>query len=124
MRPKWSKISLLVFVSFYAFAGLNHFINPEFYLSLIPPAFGDAHLINVWAGIAEMGLAILIIPEKTRKWSKYGVILMLIAFIPSHVYFIKVGSCVNEGLCVSECVAWTRLIIIHPLLILWAYSIK
>ena len=46
---------------------------------------------------------------------------MLIAFIPSHIWFIEIGSCVEGGLCVDEWISWLRLLIIHPVLIYWAY---
>jgi hypothetical protein len=48
---------------------------------------------------------------------------MLISFIPAHIYFIQIGSCVEGGMCVSEWIGWARLLIIHPLLIWWALSV-
>ena len=105
---------------FYLAAGVNHFIAPDFYLPLIPPFFSQPELINTLAGIAEilLGLGILYFP--TRKRASLGVVILLVAFIPSHVYFIQIGSCVEGGLCVPELVGWLRLLIIHPVLIFWS----
>jgi uncharacterized membrane protein len=72
-------------------------------------------MVEIMGGIG------LLIPI-TRKIAAFGIMAMLIAFIPSHVYFIQVGSCIREGLCVPEWVGWVRLIIIHPILIYWAWS--
>ena len=105
----------------YILAGINHFVNPQFYIDLIPPYFPFKEFINILSGVIEIVLGILLIPNKSRKLAGYAIILMLIAFIPSHVYFIQIGSCIEEGLCVSEIMGWVRLIIIHPLLIAWAY---
>jgi uncharacterized membrane protein len=103
--------------------GSNHFIAPDFYYPLIPDYIGDKTLVNVTAGVVELLLALLVLYPKTRRIGAYGVILMLIAFIPSHVYFIQIGSCVNDGLCVAPWISWSRLLIIHPILIYWAYSV-
>ena len=106
---------------FYLAAGVNHFVVPEFYLPLIPPFFSQPELINILAGVAEilLGLGILYLP--TRKRAGMGVFILLMAFIPSHLYFIQIGSCVEEGLCVPEWIGWVRLLIIHPILMFWAF---
>ncbi|MEM9858764.1 MAG: MauE/DoxX family redox-associated membrane protein [Bacteroidota bacterium] len=118
------KVSFYLLVAFYLFAGINHFIDPEFYYPLIPPYFGFPDFINVVSGIAEIVLALLLIPLKTRNYAVYGILLMLVAFIPSHVYFIQIGSCIPGGLCVPEWIGWVRLLVIHPLLLLWAWSVR
>jgi uncharacterized membrane protein len=106
---------------FYIAAGLNHFINPNFYLPLIPPYFPYHSAINVISGVMEILLGLLLIPTITRKWAVYGIVLMLVAFIPAHVYFIQQNSCAGE-LCLSPWVGWFRLLVIHPLLLYWAWS--
>ena len=112
--------NLLAMALFYVFAGLNHFVNPAFYLPLIPPYFPYHTLINVSSGVIEILLGILLIPALSRKWAAVGIIAMLIAFIPSHVYFIEVNSCAGD-LCVPNWVGWFRLVVIHPVLIYWAW---
>lgn len=117
----YKTISLWIMIAFYLFAGVNHFINPSFYYDLIPPFFEDKVLINILSGIAEILLAVGLVFSTTRRIAAIGIILMLLAFIPSHVYFIQIGSCVDDGLCVPEWIGWARLLIIHPVLILWAW---
>ncbi|MEM1002043.1 MAG: hypothetical protein AAGH46_05295 [Bacteroidota bacterium] len=111
-------------IGFYAFAGSYHFINPEFYHGLIPVYLPFPELINYLAGIIEIVLAIGVAFEQTRKLSIYGIVAMLIAFIPSHIYFIQIGSCIDDSLCVAPWIAWMRLLVIHPILILWAWKVK
>ena len=117
-------ISGYVQSAFYMIAGINHFIHPDFYLSLIPGYFVYPSFINYLSGFLEILFGILLIVPTTRKAGSYLIMAILIAFIPSHVYFIQLGSCVEGGLCVPEWVGWTRLIIIHPLLIGWAWSVR
>jgi uncharacterized membrane protein len=121
MQSKIYKAGFYLLVVFYGVGGINHFINLEFYLPLIPDYLGDKSLINTLAGLAELILAGGLLIRKTRKLAVYGILLMLIAFIPSHVYFIQIGGCVPDGLCAPVWVGWVRLVIIHPLLMLWAW---
>jgi uncharacterized membrane protein len=116
-----SKWSMRIMAFFYFIGGINHFISPGFYLPLIPPAFPKPELINTLSGLAEIILAIGLVNIKTRKLASYGIILMLLAFIPAHVYFIQIGSCIGSGLCVAEWIGWFRLVVIHPALLLWAW---
>ncbi len=121
MKRWQKKVVINGMAYFYIAAGLNHFIAPHFYLDLIPPFFSQPELVNLLAGIAELLLGLGIIFYPTRKRSALGVIFLLLAFIPSHVYFIQIGSCIEGGLCVPEWVGWVRLLVIHPVLIIWAY---
>lgn len=124
MKTWQKKVIIHGMAYFYTAAGINHFVSPDFYLPLIPPFFSQPELINHLSGMAEilLGLGILYFP--TRKRAALGVILLLVAFIPSHVYFLQIGSCVEEGLCVPEWIGWLRLIAIHPLLMYWAFWIS
>jgi uncharacterized membrane protein len=115
------KISLILQSLFYMAAGLNHFVNPGFYLDLIPPYFPFKEIINHASGVVEMLLGTALFITATRRFAAWALIIMLVAFIPSHVYFIQIGGCVEGGLCTGLEVAWIRLLLIHPLLILWAW---
>lgn len=114
-------VSFFIIVAFYLFAGVNHFINPEFYYPLVPSYLPWPKTINWISGIAEISLAIGLIFKPTRKLSSYLIIVMLLAFLPSHIYFIALGGCVHEGLCVDVWVMWVRLLVVHPILILWVW---
>jgi uncharacterized membrane protein len=117
---RWARLTL---AAFYVAAGINHFWHPEFYRPLIPDYLPWNDWINTLSGVAEITLGIFVLPAATRKIAAYAIIAMLIAFIPSHLYFIQLGGCIPEGLCVPEWVGWVRLIIVHPLLIGWVWWI-
>jgi uncharacterized membrane protein len=118
------KILRLLLIGFYIFAGANHFINPDFYLGLIPDYLPFPETINYISGFFEILLAIGVAVPKTRALAARGIILLLILFIPSHIYFIEVGSCIENAFCVEPWIAWLRLLVIHPLLMLWAWAIR
>lgn len=102
-------------------AGINHFINPEAYLPLIPPYFPEPELINLVSGVLEVLFGAGLFFEKYRRASAYGIIALMIAFIPAHVYHIQMDGCVSENICIPVWAAWIRLIVFQPLLIFWAY---
>jgi len=114
----------ILIIGFYAFAGSYHFINPEFYSDLIPNYLPYPNFINYASGFFEILLAVGVAIPKTRLLAVKSIIVLLILFIPSHVYFIQVGSCVESAFCVAPWIAWIRLLVVHPLLILWAWAIR
>ncbi|MFD0797865.1 hypothetical protein ACFQZJ_10360 [Maribacter chungangensis] len=113
-----------LFIGFMLFAGINHFLNPDFYYPLIPPYLPFPKTLNVVSGLLEIGLTLLLFIPRWRTMGVYGIIVLFILFIPSHLYFIQIDACVPDGLCTPVWVAWVRLLVVHPLLILWAWTIK
>jgi len=118
------KIFRYGFIGFMLFAGINHFLNPTFYLPLIPDYLPFPKTINITSGVLEIFFAVLLFFPKWRSFAVYGIIILLVLFIPSHIYFIQIDACVPNGLCTPLWVAWVRLIVIHPLLLIWAWRIK
>jgi uncharacterized membrane protein len=115
------KISLALLIILYIGAGINHFWHPQGYLTIIPPYLPAHELINILAGIAEICLGILLIFPTTRKFAAYGIVLMLIAFIPAHIYMIQIGGCAGKEICIPLWAAWFRLIPLQFILMWWAW---
>ncbi len=106
---------------FYVIAGINHFVNPQFYYPLIPDYLPYHSLLNILSGFAEIILGLLLLLVTTRKLASYGIIAMLILFIPAHIHLIDMGGCIDLGLCVPIWVAWVRLVPLQLLLMYWAW---
>lgn len=117
------KLLLYSFIAFYAFAGIMHFIQPSVYMEVIPDWLGNKEVLNYAAGVVEIAVALLALFNFTRKFAGYLAITMLAAFIISHIYFIQIGSCAGD-LCIPEWIGYFRLIVIHPLLMYWAWKIS
>ena len=116
-----AKVFLYGLSVFYILAGINHFVSPDFYYALIPDYLPWKPAVNLISGVAEIALGASISFAKSRRIAGLLLIAMLLTFVPSHIYFIQLGSCITEVLCVPEWVGWLRLVVIHPLLIIWAY---
>jgi uncharacterized membrane protein len=117
------QVALYGMVVLYALAGFNHFRSPDTYLKIIPPYLGDPSLLNLLAGVAEVVLAGLLLFAATRKWAAYGIIAMLAAFVPTHIFMLKTGFCI-ETFCAPEWLLWMRLLLLQPLLMVWAWSVR
>lgn len=117
------KLSLYFMAALYLLAGLNHFRSPLSYYSIIPPWLGHVELVNTLAGIAEIVLGVFLLFKPTRKWACYGIILMLIAFVPAHIYMLQEGLGIDRN-SAPAWLLWVRLIVLQPLLIWWAWSLR
>ena len=113
----------LLFIAYFS-GGINHFLMPEIYWPLIPPYLIFIEELNLLSGFAEVVLAIGLLFQTTRKLACYGITSMLFAFLPSHIYFIEMGGCISDTICFEPWVAWVRLIVVHPLLMFWAFTFR
>ncbi len=116
------RVSKILFIGFFLFAGSYHFINPSFYVDQIPPYFSNTTFINYAAGILEIALAIGVAIPKTRYLAAISIILLLFAFVPTHWHVIEQNGCIPTAYCVPLWLAWVRLLFLQPLLMLWAWS--
>ena len=82
----WKKIVLIGLAAFFINVGIDHFVNPDFYLSIMPPAF-PLHIEAVYiSGVFEIlgGIGVLI--PKFRRFSGWGLVALLIAVYPANIY--------------------------------------
>ena len=72
---------------FYINVGVKHFIDPEWFLYIIPPylKFIGLELVYI-SGVFEILLGTLLLFPKYRKISAYGIILLLIFVYPANIY--------------------------------------
>lgn len=115
------KFLRLLMGALFILAGINHFINPGSYLPLIPPYLPFPEFLNLLSGALEVLFGVGLLTETYRKWSAYGIIFLMLAFIPAHIYHIQMDGCVTENICIPLWAAWVRLIVIQPLIMVWAY---
>lgn len=112
------KISLIIMIVVYLAAGINHFINPAFYKSIMPPWLPYHNALIFISGLAEILLAILLIPKSTRRMAAWGIILLLVAVFPANIYMAIRYFQENNPLLVMAIVRLP----LQLLLIAWAYS--
>jgi uncharacterized membrane protein len=74
---------------FYVVAGMNHFINPPFYLKIMPPYLPWHSFLVFISGVAEVALGILLVIPRTTRLAAWGLIALLIAVFPANLYMYQ-----------------------------------
>jgi len=109
----------VLLITGYVAAGINHFRVPAFYIGIIPYYLPYPVILNTLAGICEIAFGLMLIFNPTRKFAAWGIVLMLIAFLPVHIAMLGGHTEVN-GKQVLPILAWARLLL-QPVLIWWAW---
>ena len=94
---------------FYTKIGLDHFINPTYYMKIMPP-YLPFHLELIYiSGIFEILLGFMLLFEKTRFYAGWSLMLLLIAVYPANIY-LAFSQEAQESLKISHFLAsWIRL---------------
>ena len=105
----------------YLAAGINHFINPSSYLKIIPSYLPSPLTLNYIAGIAEIVAGLVLFFPAQRRVAAWGIIILLVLFIPAHIYMIQEAPLQMGSVVITPLIAWIRLPL-QLVLIAWAYS--
>ena len=87
---RYFKLITIYFMSFaYAYVGVRHFIDPDFFLAIMPN-YLTFHLEFVYlSGIAEVVLGLMLLSKKTRKTGAIGLIILLILVFPANIHLVQ-----------------------------------
>ena len=106
MISKLKTISIIIMSLFYIGAGINHFINPDWYVRIVPPILPFKITIVYISGIFEVILGFLLIFPKTRFIAGWGLILLLLAVYPANIYVALTNG---KAMDTTPIIAWGRL---------------
>ncbi|MGZ3872884.1 MAG: DoxX family protein [Mucilaginibacter sp.] len=115
------KASLIVLATGYVCAGANHFRVPAGYIRIIPNYIPVPKFMNFAAGFFEILFGLLLIDKRSRPFAAWGIIFMLIAFLAVHIDMVIHAPFWLGSLYVTPLIAWIRLLLLQPLLVLWAW---
>jgi uncharacterized membrane protein len=109
---------------FYAAAGVMHLVAPKTYARVVPPQFPQPVALVYLSGIAEIVLGIGVLIRRTRRWSAWGIITLLIAVFPANVY-MATGDVATDAVPdwadnITRTAMWVRLPL-QGVLIFWAW---
>ncbi len=101
----------------FVLGGINHFLNPDFYLRMMPP-YLPWHLFLVYlSGVFEIALGALLLIPKFSRLAAWGLIALLIAVFPANIYMAMNTELFPEF---NPILIWLRLPL-QLLMIAWAY---
>jgi uncharacterized membrane protein len=98
--------------------GISHFMNPLMYAGFFPE-FAMNKVINIVAGVVEIGLGLGALIPRFRPTATIGIFLLMLVFLPLHVIDVFRG----DPAVGSHQVALIRLPV-QFVLILWAWFIS
>lgn len=87
LPESWLKrFALILLALFFVVAGANHFINPDFYLRMMPPWLPAHEALNDVSGFFEVlgGVGVLI--PATRRYAGWGLVALLVAIFPANIH--------------------------------------
>ncbi len=108
MSPKTLKtVSRYIMSLFYVSVGINHFLNPEWFIKIVPPILleFDYQLVFL-SGVCEVMFGLLILIPKARYYAAWGLILTLAAVFPANIYLAQTNGVAMDT---TAAVAWYRL---------------
>ena len=82
----WKKLVLFGLSTFFIYTGIHHFVNPGFYLSIMPSAF-PLHTEAVYiSGFFEVVGGVCVLIPRLRKIAGWGLVALLVAVYPANIY--------------------------------------
>ena len=103
--------------AFFVLAGLNHFVNPAFYLRIMPPYLPWHTFLVYLSGFFEIALGLLVIVPKLTRIAAWGLIALLIAVFPANIHMAMNTNLYPD---INPIILWLRLPL-QAVLIAWAY---
>ena len=106
-----------LFGGFFVLAGANHFINPDFYVGIMPPYLPWHRELVALSGVAEIALGALLLFRRWAVLAGWGLIALLVAVFPANIHMTMHPELYPS---LSPVALWLRLPV-QALLIAWAY---
>jgi uncharacterized membrane protein len=80
------KTFMLLLALFMILGGINHFLNADFYLRMMPPYIPAPGFMVALSGVIEVALGIGLLIPRTRVLAAWGVVALLIAVFPANLH--------------------------------------
>jgi len=80
-----TKVLIYVYVLFFVGAGLNHFLNPQFYDTIVPSFIPFPRVVHQFTGILEIIIPLLLL-TKYRKEAALAMIVLLVLLYGANLY--------------------------------------
>ncbi len=106
---KIKNISIIIMSFFYIYVGIQHFIDPSWFVQIMPPYLPFHYEAVYISGFFEIIFGILILVPKTRYVASWGLILLLISVYPANIY-LAFNQAPQQAIGISQFFAsWIRL---------------
>ena len=76
----------VLFAAFFVVAGVTHFTNRDFFISIVPPYLPWPEMLVYVSGVVEIVLGVLLMVPATTQIAAWGLIALLIAVFPANIH--------------------------------------
>lgn len=97
-------------------AGTTHFVNPEFFLKIVPPYLPLHEELVLFSGVCEIVLGVLLLIPRYSHLAAWGIIALLIAVYPANLYLYQ-----NQDIVPASPIIHLLRLPLQGVFILWAY---
>ncbi len=113
---KIKAISKYFLAIFMLTAGIMHFLNPAFFLKIMPPYLPFHYELVLVSGIFEVLFGVLLLIPQTSRKAALGIIALLIAVFPANLYLFQ-----HQDILPASPVIHLLRLPLQGVFILWAY---
>ena len=97
-------------------AGTMHFVNPVFFLKIMPPYLPLHEELVLVSGLCEILLGVLLLIPRCSRWAAWGIIALLIAVFPANIYLYQ-----NQEILPASPIIHLLRLPLQGVFILWAF---
>ena len=82
----WNRLAVVMAI-FLLFAGVMHFVSPDFFNDIVPPWLPPSESFWTYiSGIAEIVIAVMLFNPSTRRRGAYAAAILFVAVYPANIY--------------------------------------
>lgn len=109
-------VSKYLLALFMITAGIMHFVNPGFFLKIMPPWLPLHKELVLVSGVFEVLLGVLLLVPRISREAAWGIVALLIAVFPANIYLYQ-----NQHILPASPVVHLLRLPLQGLFILWAW---
>jgi len=102
-------ISIIVMSIFYISVGAKHFIDPAWFVQIMPPYLPFHYEAVYLSGFLEILFGLMLLFSKTRYYAAWGLVLLLFAVYPANIYLAFNERAQNTLEISAFAASWVRL---------------
>lgn len=80
------RVALIVLSVGFVLAGANHFLDPAFYLPMMPPYLPAHRELVALSGLCEIAGGLAVLPARTRRLGGWWIIAVLVGVYPANIH--------------------------------------
>ena len=85
---KWKRFTRVFVGLAFAWVGVQHFVDPEPFLGIVPPYLPWALELVYISGVFEILGGIGLLVPRTRRFAAWGLVALLVAVYPANIHML------------------------------------